>query len=145
MRVIYTSEDVRRLRGIAGVPPALAEAIAAAFLGLFEMVCDGLFEPGAEGEALEAFTLERCGPIAVLEPGDGPGAWACLGLPGGLEQNRPEWANRQDYDGRAYYNALVLLNNEVCVSLFIPPGVVDATDQAILDDEAGVVAEGVPA
>jgi len=128
MFIIVTIADVRCLREARAVPVSLLDEIEANLRGLHAQ-----FGGGVE---LEDFCTADFAPSLIAQPGDGPGAFAALGVPEGVEA-RPEWVGKADFGGEVHYQVIVLRGDSKAVSLFLPAATLDGARRTRLDTEAG--------
>ncbi len=128
MYVVYSLADLRCLRQARVVPGALLDQIEANLRDVHRIIGDGV--------TVEDFTMEECGLTAILQPGDGPGAYRLIGLPDAVAETRPEWVGRGDYGGDVVYQVIYLRGNDRAISLFVPVGALDAGTEERLATEA---------
>jgi hypothetical protein len=125
--VVVTIADVRCLREARAAPAALLDEIEASLRDLHERLGGGV--------DFEDFSVADFAPVLIAQPGDGPGVFAALGVPEGVE-SRPEWVGRGEFGGEVHYQVVVLRGNNKAVSLFVPAGALDGARRARLDREA---------
>lgn len=117
MRIINTLADITLLEKTNTLPQDYLNLIRQHFKDLMDFNCDG--------ETEEEFTLEQCGPIIVLEPGDNVKDLSIVGLNSrekGLLGTVPETVEQIDLDGSLIWKVLIVYNDSYVPTFFLRSG-----------------------
>ncbi len=130
MRIINTLADITLLEKTNTLPKDYLNLIRQHFKDLMEFNCDG--------ETEEEFTLEQCGPIIVLEPGDNVKDLSIVGLNSaerGLLGTVPETVERIDLDGSSIWKVLIVYNDSYVPTFFLESGAFGEEVEEFLTEE----------
>lgn len=132
LKTIRTKNDLTQYRRQQTVPLPLLHHLEDYFLKLWQNLSDG--------EPLETFSLEKHGPIYLLEPTDNVRNLTELNPEdGGLIGSAPESVDLVTLsDGSTIFRILILCNNDYGVIFFSVPDTFDEEVEAWLREQAGL-------
>lgn len=133
MRIINTLADITLLEKTNTLPQDYLSLISQHFQDLMDFNLDD--------ETEEEFTLEQCGPIIVLEPGDNVKDLSIVGLNStekGLLGTVPESVQRIDLDGSSIWQVLIIYNDSYAPTFFLRSGAFGEEVEQFLANEMAV-------
>lgn len=133
MFVVKQKQDLDNTRLHSSLPQWLVAIVAEEFAALHQAL--------APDSAVDSFSLETHGPIAVLEKSEID--LAPLGLPYTLLESWPEFVEKILLGrGIGYYRIGVLLDNDYMLLLYVQARDLSEDVQTWLDEQADIVEEG---
>jgi len=113
MFVLITRADLRCLRQAGAVPSALLDRIESEFSGHLEQ------------NDCTADLVSYRHAVLILQPGDGPGVYAFVGISDGTIDHEDEWGCRNDYGAMMRYWVFDMRTCDRVFRVIIPLGMHD--------------------